>query len=228
MQDAALQGGWQVDRISHDLICPEVNGQIAAYGDGLTARLVAEKYNLKLVSASVDWLLTLPQEYVHRRIEAIRYEDLRASVEPRFIKCTDTKWFYPGVFIGQLPEPAEDMPKDEVVLVQEPVSWLYEFRYFILDREIRASCQYKLMGKPSSSPSGCWITQPWNEREARDFLNCFLKESIDIPEATVIDVGKIEGRGLAIVEANPAYGSGIYDCNPRQVLEVVERACRNE
>lgn len=227
MQEAALQSGWQVDRISRDLLCPHIEGQVAAYGDGLTARLVAEKHGLTLLAAAPDWLLTLPQGYVHRRIEATRYKDLRVSSEPRFIKCSDTKWFYPGVFVNELPNPAEDMPEDEIVLVQEPVKWLYEFRYFILDREVRTSCQYKLIGQPSSGPGGNWITQPWNENEARSFLNRFLVEDIEMPEATVIDIGMIEGRGMAVIEANPAYASGIYDCNPRQVLEVVERSCQN-
>ena len=40
----------------------------------------------------------------------------------------------------------------------------------------------------------------------------------------MIDVGRIEGRGWAVIEANPAYGSGIYGCDPQKVLEVVNRA----
>jgi len=225
MWRAARDAGWQTYDLPIDLSCPKFEGQVAAYGDGRTARHAAEANDLELVAPPADWLLTLPKTYVQREIEAVRYNELEKSSTPRFIKCADIKWFYPTVYVDEVPSKHREMPEDELVLVQEPVEWLYEFRYFILDREIRTSCQYKLMGVPSSDPGGGWVTQPWNERDAREFLDIFMLENVEIPEATVIDVGFIKDRGWAIVEANPAYGSGIYDCNPRQVLEVVERAC---
>ncbi|MGB3650597.1 MAG: hypothetical protein WBA41_05220 [Rivularia sp. (in: cyanobacteria)] len=44
---------------------------------------------------------------------------------------------------------------------------------------------------------------------------------VEIPSATVIDVGVIKGRGWAVVEQNAAWGAGLYGCNPIQVLEVL-------
>ncbi len=46
-----------------------------------------------------------------------------------------------------------------------------------------------------------------------------------MPPAVVLDVGHLQGRGWAVVEANAAWGSGIYGCEPASVLRVVERAC---
>ncbi|HNB74240.1 MAG TPA: hypothetical protein PLS70_24185 [Acidobacteriota bacterium] len=40
----------------------------------------------------------------------------------------------------------------------------------------------------------------------------------------VIDVGVISGKGWAVVEANAAFGSGIYGCDPAQVLPVLAEA----
>ncbi|WP_156910681.1 DUF4343 domain-containing protein [Nocardia mangyaensis] len=40
-----------------------------------------------------------------------------------------------------------------------------------------------------------------------------------------MDVGLIEGRGWAVVEANCAFGAGMYGCDPVRVLEVLARAC---
>ncbi|MBV6626222.1 MAG: ATP-grasp domain-containing protein [Rivularia sp. (in: Bacteria)] len=37
---------------------------------------------------------------------------------------------------------------------------------------------------------------------------------VEIPSATVIDVGVIKGRGWAVVEQNAAWGAGLYGCNP--------------
>jgi hypothetical protein len=44
---------------------------------------------------------------------------------------------------------------------------------------------------------------------------------IEIPAALVLDAGVIRNVGPAIVEANPASASGIYGCDPREVLEVL-------
>jgi hypothetical protein len=219
---AAAEAGWQVTRLSQDLTCPTVEGRVIVYGDGLTARIVAEKYGLDLIAPEKDWLVNLSRDYTRRFIETCLYKDLMVPNAPKFIKCSDTKWFYPGIFYEKMPV-AEGISDDEMLLVQEPVDFLYEFRYFILDNEIRTGCQYKRMGVASSTPSGSWITDPWLEKDARDFLNEFLKKQ-EVPKAVVIDVGMVKDRGLAIIEANPAYASGIYSCNPRQVLEVVERS----
>jgi len=45
-----------------------------------------------------------------------------------------------------------------------------------------------------------------------------------VPAAISLDVGTIRGRGWAVVEANGAWGSGIYGCNPDEVLNVISQA----
>lgn len=49
--------------------------------------------------------------------------------------------------------------------------------------------------------------------------------AVALPPAVALDVGLIRDRGWAVVEANAAWGSGIYGCDPREVLKVVGRAC---
>lgn len=44
----------------------------------------------------------------------------------------------------------------------------------------------------------------------------------------VVDVGSIEGRGWAVVEANPAWGSGVCSCDVAGVLRTLEAACPAE
>ncbi|NHZ83339.1 DUF4343 domain-containing protein [Massilia sp. CCM 8695] len=48
--------------------------------------------------------------------------------------------------------------------------------------------------------------------------------AIDLPAATVVDAGIIEGLGWACVEQNAAWGAGIYGCDAERVLAVLERA----
>jgi hypothetical protein len=44
------------------------------------------------------------------------------------------------------------------------------------------------------------------------------------PRAIVLDVGQIVGKGWVVVEANGAWGSGIYGCDPDVVLDVIRHA----
>jgi hypothetical protein len=40
----------------------------------------------------------------------------------------------------------------------------------------------------------------------------------------VVDVGRMTGRGWGVVEANPAWASGLCGCDPAGVLPVLRRA----
>ena len=57
-----------------------------------------------------------------------------------------------------------------------------------------------------------------------EFLATVLADSAaPLPPAVVVDVGLIEGRGWAIVEANAAWGAGICGCDPRRILPILRR-----
>ena len=61
--------------------------------------------------------------------------------------------------------------------------------------------------------------------EVESLLQLILADSrIDLPRTAVLDVGVIHDRGRAVVEQNAAWGSGIYGCDPVQVLEVLRHA----
>jgi hypothetical protein len=61
------------------------------------------------------------------------------------------------------------------------------------------------------------------EREAlRSGASVLGDPSVIVPRAVVLDVGRIARVGWAVVEANAAPMSGIYDCDPVRVLAVLE------
>lgn len=61
--------------------------------------------------------------------------------------------------------------------------------------------------------------------DATAFVQTVLADDrVPLPRATVLDIGVIAGRGWAVVEQNAAWGSGIYGCDPEQVLEVLRHA----
>ena len=47
---------------------------------------------------------------------------------------------------------------------------------------------------------------------------------VTTPRAIVIDVGFMNEESWAVIEANSAWGSGIYGCDPDEVLNVVQYA----
>lgn len=42
------------------------------------------------------------------------------------------------------------------------------------------------------------------------------------PVPSVIDVGRIPGKGWAIIETNQAWASGLYGCDPLEALKAIE------
>jgi hypothetical protein len=112
------------------------------------------------------------------------------------------------------------------VLIAEPVAWEIEFRCFILQRELMAFSIYSRDGELAQSEDDSWSASQAENDEALTFANTLLNdETLDLPPAFVLDIGKIVGRGWAVVEANPAWASGIYGCDPARVLPVLQRTC---
>lgn len=105
----------------------------------------------------------------------------------------------------------------------EVVKWEKEFRCFFLDRELQTLSIY-LRGNELQRENGFAACESELE-EAEAFARKVLSDpTVDVPNAAVMDVGVISGRGWAVVELNSAWGSGIYGCDPQRVLEVLRHS----
>lgn len=63
------------------------------------------------------------------------------------------------------------------------------------------------------------------EHGLRGFVGALLADpGVDLPRAVALDVGVIPGRGWAVVEANAAWGSGLYGADPHEALGVIRHA----
>ncbi len=223
---AAERAGWSVERLSSWRVPESLRGEdVTLYGEPLFAAVVADDLGLVLLEPPFDWLLTLPVEYRRREIRMATLREARQLRQPAFVKPADDKCFLAGVFAsgGQLP--GDDvLPRGIAVLIAEPVRWEAEFRCFVLEKAIVALSPYLRRGELAQSPEGIWEDD--RTEQARLFAaNVISNDSVVLPPAVVVDVGFIEERGWAVVEANAAWGSGIYGCDPAAVLRVVRRAC---
>jgi hypothetical protein len=108
-------------------------------------------------------------------------------------------------------------------LVAEVVSWELEFRCFVLNRQVNTLSIYLRDGQLQSDRD--YRSSEAELAAAEEFARNVLQDRrIDFPTATVLDVGIITNRGWAVIEQNAAWGSGIYGCDPVQVLEVIRHA----
>ncbi len=106
------------------------------------------------------------------------------------------------------------------MLVSEVVTWEKEFRCFLLDRRLRTFSVYLRAGQLQKE-SG-YAASEEEHAEVRRFVETLLADKrVELPRAVVMDVGVIAGRGWAVIELNAAWGSGVFGCDPVEVLEVL-------
>ena len=218
----ATRAGWSVHRL-HDRRPPArlAEEPLVFYGESLLADTVGRALRLALLEPTADTLTALPPEWLCRDVRFTTLGGARSEAFPRFVKPADEKRFRAAVYPsgGALPAPGlleEELP----VVTAEPVSWLDEYRCFVLEGRVVAASPYAWKGEREEA-SGA----PFQLDEARAFAARVLGRAGEMfPPAVVLDVGRIEGRGWAVVEANPAWSSGLYDCEPAEVLRVLQRA----
>ncbi len=220
---AANQLGWNVERLKNWRVPEDIRGvpEPVVYLEGLFGPSLAEAFGLRLLEPPVDWLPKLPREYRQREVELSTLGEARKRREPAFIKPPNDKSFPAKVYCGKElpPDFADSLP----VLISEIVTWEKEFRCFILEREPRTLSIY-LRGEELQREHDFAATDE-ELAQAEAFVRQVLADSrVELPRATVIDVGVIQDRGWAVVEQNAAWGSGIYGCDPKEVLEVIRHS----
>lgn len=194
---------------------------IAVYGEDIYAEIVAEQCNLTLTKPYDDWLSKISKEFTKRKISYGKLKDF-VNEENIFIKCSDFKSFKAGVFdkVTDI-KSFHTLDLDSMVFTSEVVEWELEVRCFVLNNEIKTHSSYWRNNE--------FDTNPLSEKEELDlykFFDSFIhKYSSKVPKAIVLDFGIIKEKGWALIEANPAWCSGLYACDAVKALEVIVESC---
>ena len=217
---AAGRLGWDVERLTSWRIPDALRAvpEPVLYLEAMMAPMLAEQFGLQLIEPPADWLPNLPEPYRKRRVVLSTLGQARLLDEPAFVKPPNEKSFPAKVYRGR--ELPADYPDDTAVLVAEVVEWEKEFRCFVLDRRLRTFSVYLRNGElqrqndlRNSEEEGA---------ELRSFVALLLADNrVELEKTAVLDVGVIRGRGWAVIEQNAAWGSGLYGCDPAEVLEVL-------
>jgi hypothetical protein len=224
---ACITEKWKVERV-HNWRVPEINPtEAAVYGEPLFAHHVAQTLGLTLMEPPVDCLPRLAPEWRRREVRLMTLAEARQVRERAFIKPAEEKCFAPRVYSSgtELPVPGP-LPEDLAVLVQEVVEWPLEFRCFVQGGHVVTASPYWRDGQLAQTEDESWTASEAEMQAAVSFCETVLRDPrVSLPAAVVVDVGLVRDRGWAVIECNAAWGSGIYGCDPVEVLRVLRRAC---
>jgi hypothetical protein len=92
------------------------------------------------------------------------------------------------------------LPPETPVWVSEPVTWLSEFRYYVIDGEVRGEGRY------DDGPDDVPVPDYFMVMEMVETLS----RQQDAPAAYSLDVGVLSSGETALVEVNDAWALGFY------------------
>lgn len=219
---AAVARPWNVERARGPRAPVVADDEIAIYAESLFAPAIARELGRTLIELPVDWLVRLPVEYRRRDVQLRTLGQARAIRSPAFVKPPNDKSFPAAVYADGsfLPVEFDDtMP----VLVAEPVRWRDEFRCFLLDGVVKTLSPY-LRGLHFAKEQG-FAADCAELAAASAFAETVAADGrSQVPRAVVLDVGTLESGEWAVVEANAAWGAGLYGCDADAALDVIAAA----
>ncbi|MBW8523333.1 ATP-grasp domain-containing protein [Chryseobacterium chendengshani] len=223
LKKASIISPYELNRFNAKWNVPEEfrDDVIAVYGEDIYAEIVAEQCNLTLTKPKDNWLAEILEQFTKRKISYGQLKDF-VNEENIFIKCSDFKSFKAGVFDKVTDIKGFDsLDLESMVFISQVVEWELEVRCFVLNNEIKTYSSYWR--------NNAFDTNPLSETEQKELFGFFKdfiqKYSSTLPNAIVIDFGIIKGKGWALIEANPAWCSGLYACDAEKALEVIVESC---
>ncbi len=188
---------------------------VVLYGNSAFCGTVSERLDLKLATPSNSALPSFPCGWKKR---TLRLTDLGSALEEDgeiFVKPVQQKLFEARVYRSKedLANQCFGISPSTPVLLSEVVEFTCEVRAFILDGHLVDYAIYKGTG---------------NKPSIRSFLMDVAASASWLPSSLVLDIGHIAGRGWAIVELNPSWGSCLRGCKPELVAECIARATLKE
>jgi len=147
--------------------------------------------------------------FLHRRIKQM---PIRALDARRFVKPTATKSFTgfvydPRTAAAAMPAHEQEqvdalrsLPVDTMLWVADEVNWASEYRYYVLQGEIRGAGRYDDWADNAPEPDPAAVKQ----------MVTAMNDSGAAPAAYSLDVGVLDTGETALVECNDAWALGYY------------------
>ncbi|MEM7032337.1 MAG: ATP-grasp domain-containing protein [Chloroflexota bacterium] len=171
---------------------------------------MTQQLALTLLSPPDDLLLQVSQKWVKRHLYLASLEQAAKLTYPLFVKSLVPKQFQAQVYFDEAELLAEckGLEPNTQLLVSEVVNFTAEARAFVLENSVKTCAIYEGVG---------------DVNEAAQFVLAFAQEN-PLPKTCVIDVGCLENRNWALVEANATWGAGLNGCDPLAVATCTSQA----
>jgi hypothetical protein len=194
---------------------------------GFAARMQRAGLAMSIYAPGQTWLSGLDLALTGRRIETGTLDEMPvktilyakpAEAKIRgFVSAKYTKQDIKNIYA------AENVPSKTILQWSEDILDInHEHRFFVADGRI-------LTGSPYYVDSVIYkegMTSPFSEAAKKFALDVIEALKDNQPPAYTLDVGRNEETGdWLIIEANPAWSSGLYGCNPAAVIDVLDVAC---
>ena len=210
-----IENGW---RIPYDEMTTQAG---VVYGEPLFCEVIAQQMNWRLHSNSRDWLVKLPEKYVKRNIYLTTLKEARKISEKKFIKSADDAIFPAKSYNDGSTLPKQDILDDVSVIVSDKIKFMSEYRCFIKDRKVVSICCYSITNAVYSKENWYVATD-----SIIKFTNDMLSdETIECAPGCAIDIGRINGHEMAVINSNPAFTSDLYGCEIVGSFDAIRSSC---
>jgi len=226
LRKTAQSLGWETLRLDGNLI-PEwfdpPDSDIAFFYTAPHVFDIARQLGRTMVGCNPSWAVDLPPEFLKRELEQTILRDALLISQQRFVKHSVSKAFPAAVYdADKLASETKSIHPDSLVHVGEPVEWICEFRCFVSQGQVNAISPYVYDGEIVANYDSFPNVSGTEMNDVRKYAESVLNHpAVQTPEAFVLDVGIIHDRGWAVVECNECWASGIYNCEPTEVLKTL-------
>ena len=212
------ENGGQIKRLGKYWIKDEelARQRIAIYGNQAFAFVLAQIYNVELLSPDDTLIARLENEWTKRNVELKQISQISESDFPIFIKPVIPKIFIAGVFhtIASFKEVTNGLLDTEEILVSSVVENIQaEARSFVKDGVVKDIAFYEGSADLTSG---------------REFVTEFIDANkSELPNVAVVDIAFSEKTGWFVLEFNACWGAGLNNCKAENVIDCIISATIN-
>jgi hypothetical protein len=190
--------------------------RIAIYGNQAFAFVLAQIYNVELLSPDDTLIARLDKNWTKRNVVLKQIGQLTERNFPIFIKSVIPKLFLAGVFqtLSDFKQVTNGLQDTEEILTSSVVNDIQaEARSYVMDGVIKDIALYEGSADLTSGIS---------------FLTEFLENNQDhLPRVVVIDIAFSKQSGWFILEFNACWGAGLNNCKAENVIDCIINATIN-
>jgi hypothetical protein len=194
-----------------------VKRKIAIYGNQTFALVLAQIYDVELLSPDDALIARLDNKWTKRVIALKTIGQITESDFPVFIKPVIPKIFIAGIFksIFQFRQVTEGLEVNEEILTSSIVAPIEaEARSFVLNGIVKDIALYEGFA---------------DLRSGKDFVIEFIDSNKEyLPDAVVVDIAYNEQIGWFILEFNACWGAGLNNCRAENVIDCIIEATINK